>query len=92
MDADAEYVLQHVSRLARLQLSDEERQKFTKQIQDVLDLFNKVASANVEGEPAYHCIEAENGLRPDKPVKFDWDPLANAKHVEGKYIKSPKIV
>ena len=92
MESDTEYILQHVSKLARLELSEEEKEKFSKQLQGVLDLFAKVANAETEDEPAYHCVEAESRLRPDEPERFDWDPFANAKHVEGRYIKSPKII
>ncbi|MGC8675903.1 MAG: Asp-tRNA(Asn)/Glu-tRNA(Gln) amidotransferase subunit GatC [Candidatus Micrarchaeia archaeon] len=85
--------VEHVARLARLELDKEDNQKFVKQINDILAIFGKLDSAEVESaEPAFHPIDAKAKLREDKPRRWEWNPLGNSKHNEGKYIKSPKII
>jgi len=88
-----ETLLVHVAKLARLELSEEEKRKFTEQLQAVLEMFGRIDKVNVEGlDPAFHPIEIPAKLRPDEAEKWSWDPLANSRHNEGKYIKSPRIV
>lgn len=88
--------LEHIAWLARLKLSDEEKEKFSKQLSDVLEMFSKVSKASDnELEPAFHAVSIEaraQEARKDEPKKWEWDPLGNAKHKEGGFIKSPKIV
>lgn len=63
--------VKHVAQLARLQLSDEELQIFTKQLGDILeymDILNKVKTEKVE--PTYQVLDGtENISREDKVRK-----------------------
>ena len=55
--------VEHVAKLARLELTEEEKEKFTKQLGDVLkhvDAMNEVDTSNVE--PMAHAIDFVNGV------------------------------
>lgn len=78
---------------ARLKLSEQEIEKFTKQLEDILQAFkeiDKVNTANVK--PSFHPQEIKNIFREDKVKEWKWNPLSNTKHKEGKNFKGPKIV
>jgi len=88
--------VEHVAKLARLELTDEEKKKFTKQLADVLDAFKKINEVDTKGvEPSFHPQELKNDWREDKVEKWKWQPfgpLDNTTHKEGKFFKGPKIV
>ena len=59
--------VEHVAKLARLELTEEEKEKFTKQLGDVLkhvDAMNEVDTSNVE--PMSHAIDFVNVMRDDE--------------------------
>ena len=59
----------HVARLARLELSDEEVERFARELSTILDHIDTINE--IEGieevEPTSHVVEVENVLRPDEP-------------------------
>ncbi|HUR18379.1 MAG TPA: Asp-tRNA(Asn)/Glu-tRNA(Gln) amidotransferase subunit GatC [Acidimicrobiales bacterium] len=58
----------HVARLARLDLTDEELDRFTEQLGDVLEHAAGVAALDTAGvEPTAHPLPLVNVLRPDEP-------------------------
>jgi aspartyl-tRNA(Asn)/glutamyl-tRNA(Gln) amidotransferase subunit C len=65
---DREQVL-HVARLARLQLSEEEVERFQRELSTILDHIETINE--IEGleevEPTSHVVEVENVLRADEP-------------------------
>jgi len=90
IDADT---VQRVAKIARLDLTEQEIKKFTDELASILEAFaalDKVNTTNVE--PSFHPQPLQNVWREDKAEKFDWQPLANTKHKEGKYFKGPRIV
>ena len=87
------HLVNRLAENAKLKLSDTEIEKFTVQLEDILKAFkslDKVDTKNVK--PSFHPQEISDVYREDKPEKFDWDPLANTKHKEGKNFKGPKII
>ena len=59
--------VEHVAKLARLELTEDEKEKYTKQLSDVLkhvDAMNEVDTSNVE--PMAHAIDFVNVMREDK--------------------------
>src|SRR5260370_34287044 len=73
----------YVSKLARVNLTDEETQLFQKQLGDVLKYAEKVREVDVSHvEAAAHAIPIFNVFRKDEPR--DWltadEPLSNARH------------
>ncbi|MEE9257038.1 MAG: Asp-tRNA(Asn)/Glu-tRNA(Gln) amidotransferase subunit GatC [bacterium] len=56
----------HVSRLARLKLSEDEVEKFTEQLGGILDYISKLNEIDTEGvSPTAHVLEITNAFRDD---------------------------
>jgi aspartyl-tRNA(Asn)/glutamyl-tRNA(Gln) amidotransferase subunit C len=84
----------HVSRLARLDLTEEEVELFTAQLRTVLDHAADVASLDLSHlEPSSHPIPLDNVLRPDEPrPSLDREEvLAVAPDVEDHRFRVPRI-
>ncbi len=84
----------HVARLARLVLTDEERERFGRQLALILehaDRVREVAAADVP--PTSHPIPRANVLRPDEPGPSlsHEDALANAPEAEAGMFRVPPI-
>ena len=82
----------HVARLARLELSDEEVERFREQLSAILEAVGKVAELDLSGvEPTSHPLDlvnvwAEDEPRPSLPVE---EALANAPDRDGSFFKVP---
>ncbi len=64
--------VKRVAGLARLGLSDEEIEKFRKDLSSILDYINQLKELDVSGvEPTTHSVFLENILREDEPGKPD---------------------
>ena len=59
----------HVARLARLELSDEEVERFAGELSKVLDHIEKISELGdlADVEPTSHVVAVENALRADEP-------------------------
>jgi aspartyl-tRNA(Asn)/glutamyl-tRNA(Gln) amidotransferase subunit C len=84
-----------VAHLARLKLSGDELETFTRQLGDVLqyvELLNSVDTRNVE--PLAHPHEVANVFRADEPApSLPRDAaLANAPQSDGRYFLVPAIL
>lgn len=86
--------VEHVAKLARLELTEEEKEKFTSQLGDVLkyvEQMNEVDTSNVE--PMAHAIDFVNVMREDE-VKYEQtkeELMKNAPDAEDGFFKVPKI-
>lgn len=57
----------HVAHLARLELTDEEKQRFAAQLKDMLAYVDQLSRVDVTGvEPTAHAIPLTNVLRKDE--------------------------
>ena len=86
--------VEHVAKLARLELTEEEKELYTKQLGDVLkyvDQMNEVDTTNVK--PMSHAIDFVNVMREDKVVyeQTKEELMANAPEEENGFFKVPKI-
>jgi aspartyl-tRNA(Asn)/glutamyl-tRNA(Gln) amidotransferase subunit C len=64
---DRQQVL-HVARLARLELSEEEVERMSRELSTILDHVDKIGELDLEGvEPTSHVVALENVLRADEP-------------------------
>ncbi len=86
--------VEHVAKLARLELSEEEKEKFSKQLGDILtyvEQMNKVDTTNVE--PMSHAVPIVNVMREDVVVTEHTkeELMANAPSVEDGFFRVPKI-
>jgi aspartyl-tRNA(Asn)/glutamyl-tRNA(Gln) amidotransferase subunit C len=59
----------HVARLARLELSDAEADKMAIELSNVLDHIEAIRSLDLDGvEPTSHVVDLVNALRADLPA------------------------
>jgi aspartyl-tRNA(Asn)/glutamyl-tRNA(Gln) amidotransferase subunit C len=82
----------HVARLARLELADEEVERFTEQLSAILEAVAKVSELDLsEVEPTAHPLDVVNVWaadepRPSLPVE---EALANAPERDAAFFKVP---
>jgi len=85
-------MVRRVAEAARLNLTDEELERYQQQLKVILEAFRELDEVDTEGvEPSFHPILLEDVLREDKPSKWSWDPLANSEHKEDGYFRGPRI-
>ncbi|MDQ3985610.1 MAG: Asp-tRNA(Asn)/Glu-tRNA(Gln) amidotransferase subunit GatC [Actinomycetota bacterium] len=85
----------HVARLARLDLSEAERDKMSAELAHILEHAEKIQSLDLDGvEPTAHAVELKNVLRDDEvhPSLLPEDALKNAPEVEDGRFRVPRIV
>ncbi len=86
--------VEHVAKLARLELTEEEKEKFTRQLGDVLkyvEQMNEVDTTDVK--PMAHAFDIVNVMREDK-VEHEQtkeELMKNAPEEENGFFKVPKI-
>jgi aspartyl-tRNA(Asn)/glutamyl-tRNA(Gln) amidotransferase subunit C len=87
--------VEHVARLARLALSDEEIERFTGQLEVILEHAADVSALDTEGvPPTAHPLPLVNVLRSDEPqpgVSRD-DVLAMAPDAQDGRFRVPRIL
>ena len=87
--------VEHVAMLARLELSEDEIETFTRQLNDILTYVDKLNELNTEGvEPTSHPLSLESPMR-DDVVRESLDPelsLKNAPQRVGKAFKVPRVI
>jgi aspartyl-tRNA(Asn)/glutamyl-tRNA(Gln) amidotransferase subunit C len=87
--------VEHVAKLARLELTEAEKEAFSKQLSSILTYVEKLKGLNTEGvEPTATVLDQANVFRADKsrpslPVE---KALANAPESENGYFTVPKIL
>ena len=85
----------HVARLARLALSDEERETMSAELTVILEHADKIQALDLDGiEPTAHAVALDNVLRKDEvtPSLLAEEALANAPEVEDGRFRGPRIV
>jgi len=88
--------LEHLADLARLELSESEKEKFVKDLQKILDYFQELQKLNTDNvQPMAGGTELKNILRADEKYR---DKLKEAKNVvdafperEKGYLKVPPV-
>jgi aspartyl-tRNA(Asn)/glutamyl-tRNA(Gln) amidotransferase subunit C len=59
----------HVAKLARLALTDEESERMAVELSKVLDHIEKIRELDLDGvEPTSHVVAVTDALRPDEPT------------------------
>ena len=87
--------VEHVAKLARLALSEEEKTKFADQMGKILDYFNQLNEVDTTDiEPMTMPIPIKNVMREDIVEKAQNREriLANAPEEEDGYFRVPKII
>ena len=86
--------VRRVAKLARLELTDEEVGRFSRDLGAILEYIQKLNELNTEGvEPLAHCLPITNVLRADevRPSLGAEATLANAPERYEDYFKVPSI-
>ncbi|MFP4474394.1 MAG: Asp-tRNA(Asn)/Glu-tRNA(Gln) amidotransferase subunit GatC [Desulfatibacillaceae bacterium] len=87
--------VQHVARLARLDVDDDEVETFSRQLSAILDYVDALGQVDTEGvTPTSHAISLTNAFREDRVVESfaPEDILENAPESEGTEFIVPKII
>ncbi len=60
--------VEHVAKLARLKLSDEEVERMASELSGILEHVERISELDLHGvEPTSHVVALENVFRPDEP-------------------------
>ena len=88
--------IDYLSKLALLDLTEEEKEKLSKQLSDIISYFKKLNDLDTSDvKPTTHAIEGlKNVFREDIPWKSlsNEDALRNAEHKKDGYFKAPRIL
>lgn len=86
--------VEHVAKLARLALSEDEKKRFAEQLGRIIDHFNELEQVDTNGvEPMSHVLPIVNVLREDE-VKESLGRerlLENAPEIENGFFRVPRI-
>jgi aspartyl-tRNA(Asn)/glutamyl-tRNA(Gln) amidotransferase subunit C len=87
--------VEYVAWLARLDLSEEEKERYTRQLGQVLEHAEKIRSLDTEDvKPTSHPIPLKNVMREDevRPCLSQEEALSGAPRAEGGYFMVPRII
>jgi len=85
----------HVALLARLELTDKEKNTYTQQLNSILGYFESLQRLNTEEvQPTAHVLPLQNVFREDKTGQHmtTGQVLANAPDRDDDFFKVPKII
>ena len=84
-----------VARLARLNLTEKEAERFSRDLESILRAFKDLDNVDTASvKPSFHPLETKNVFRKDEPrpgLTQD-EALANARNRESGYFKGPRVV
>jgi aspartyl-tRNA(Asn)/glutamyl-tRNA(Gln) amidotransferase subunit C len=86
---------EHIAMLARLHLTEDEKEMFAKQLSQILDHAGKISQLEIsEISPTSHVLPVRNVYREDelKPSVSQEEALSNAPEKENGAFVIPKIV
>jgi aspartyl-tRNA(Asn)/glutamyl-tRNA(Gln) amidotransferase subunit C len=70
--------VQKIANLARIEITEAEAEKYSKELSDILGFVEKLDEADTDGiEPIAHITGAKNVVRDDKVVEYDDDTKNN---------------
>ncbi len=87
--------VEHVAHLGRLELSEEELELFSKQLNQILEYFKKLEELNTENVlPTSHAVPVEMTLREDEArlSQVTEDALSQAPEQTNNLFLVPKII
>jgi aspartyl-tRNA(Asn)/glutamyl-tRNA(Gln) amidotransferase subunit C len=88
-------LIERVAENARLYLSEEEKEKFVKELKEILNAFSQIDEVDTKGIPiSLQPVELKNHMREDepKPCLTQEDALSLSEHKKDGYFKGPKVV
>ncbi len=87
-------IVRKVAKIARLDLTDSEVRKFSKDLNDILAAFKDLDKAKANAKPSFQPLEIKDIVRNDKTERCltQNESLANTKHKENGFFKGPRAV
>ena len=85
----------HVAELARLEFGEEELEKFTDQLGNILEYIEKLSELDTKGvEPTSHVLDISTPLREDRVEEWITaeEALQNAPEREDDFFPVPKVI
>ncbi|MFX1294964.1 MAG: Asp-tRNA(Asn)/Glu-tRNA(Gln) amidotransferase subunit GatC [Promethearchaeota archaeon] len=86
--------VEHIAWLARIKLTGEEKDKFTKLFNDILEYFRKIDEVDTaDVETTFHVVQLKNVLREDviRPSLSPDEALKNVPKKDETFIKAPRM-
>jgi aspartyl-tRNA(Asn)/glutamyl-tRNA(Gln) amidotransferase subunit C len=87
--------VEHVARLARLELTDADKERMRRELDGILAYIDKLRALDTDGvEPTSHAVPMTNVMREDavQPSFPQSEMLANAPDRSGEFFRVPKII
>lgn len=87
--------VEHIAKLAKLTLSDGEKEAYTQQMSDILQYMEKLNELDTSDvEPLSHVMEVTNAFRGDEPKESlpQEEALKNAPKSDGEFFVVPKVI
>ena len=87
--------VEHVARLARLSLTDDELERMRKELDAILAYIDKLKTLDIDGvEPTSHAVPLVNVMRGDTvlPCLPQAEALANAPDRAAEFFRVPRII
>jgi aspartyl-tRNA(Asn)/glutamyl-tRNA(Gln) amidotransferase subunit C len=87
--------VEYLSKLARIELKEEEKKKFEKELLKILEYIEKLNEVNTKNVlPTYHVLPVKNVFRDDIVEEFSFKEkiIENAPDREKNLFKVPRII
>jgi len=87
--------VEYVANLARIEFTEQEKEKFTRQLGKILEYMDKLNKLDTGNVPATsRVLPLKNVFREDESVRSDsfQDIISNAPEKEGNYFKIKKVI
>ena len=87
--------IEHVAEIARLKLTEKEKERFVPQLKEALEFFSKLSEVDTDNaEPSFHPVEIRNAMREDVEGKCisQEEALSLTEHKKDGYFKGPKVI
>ncbi len=88
-------VIDKVTSVAKLELTEKEKKKFDKDLKNILKAFSSLDKVDVSKvNPSFQPIEMKNVLREDEieASLSQKEALSNTKHKEKGFFKGPRVI
>lgn len=84
--------LKHLSKLSKIELSEEEYETYVKQIEKIVGYLDKLDEISLNEEmESYSMIKKISDLRDDKVNEFDRDIQKVIKNKKDKFVRGPQM-
>jgi aspartyl-tRNA(Asn)/glutamyl-tRNA(Gln) amidotransferase subunit C len=87
--------VEHIAKLARIELSDEEKEKYSQELTTILNFVEKLKEVKTDNvEPTYQVSRVINSLRDDEVIKSNREEklIKAAPGNNGKYVKVKAVL